>query len=165
MMKKIIDLKHKHNASSEEHQRFIHIKEMYPNYEPALKEVIALTSREFLHEISDKMNCRYPDSFIEFQLNYAYAIPMGSFAFEGFGWANKELPPYMNLYEIVKDARAVGVPEKYAPFKVDNGDYYCFSGETVVIWDHNSNSLEVDRDFIWSNFIEWLEKSFSEDFE
>lgn len=90
---------------------------------------------------------------------------MGDFAFEGFGWANKTLPPYMNLYEIVKDAREIGGPEMYTPFKVDNGDYYCFSGETVVIWDHNSNGLETDQNFIWCDFCEWLEKSFEEDNE
>tara|TARA_Y100001933_G_C18952353_1_gene544376 strand:+ start:260 stop:1318 length:1059 start_codon:yes stop_codon:yes gene_type:complete len=155
----------KSDISGSEYQRFLQIKGMYSDYEPALKEAIAPTNSDFLQEVVEQFNCNYPQAFIDFQLSYAYEIPMGDFAFEGFGWANRSLPPYMNLHEIVKDARKIGVPEIYAPFKVDNGDYYCFSGETVVIWDHNSNGLESDQNYVWSDFLEWLEKSFDDDNE
>lgn len=90
--------------------------------------------------------------------------PLGDFAWDNFGWANPNLESYMNLYEIVKDARSVGVPEYLSPFKSDNGDYYCFDSRnhaySVVVWDHNSKSIESDSNYNWVTFIDWIESSF-----
>ena len=118
------------------------------------------TSKDFLDRICLEFKCEYPQEFIEFQLNFADFVPMGDFSWDGFGWANEKLEPYMNLYEIVKDAREIGTPDYLSPFKVDNGDFYCFDTRnnifSVVIWDHNSNDIERDRNYFWPTFVEWL---------
>lgn len=44
--------------SSIEHERFVQIKGTYPDYDPALKEVIAPTSSEVLQEVAESFNCK-----------------------------------------------------------------------------------------------------------
>jgi len=144
---------------------FNKIKEKYPNYDPSFNEDWEKPNINDLNKISNDFNCKYPTEFIDFQLKYCFEIPMGDFAWDGFGWANLQLEPYMNLYKIVKDARTIGVPDYLSPFKNDNSDYYCFDtryeGFPVVIWDHNSQDIEKDSNFKWKNFIDWLENSFN----
>jgi hypothetical protein len=88
---------------------------------------------------------------------------MGDFARDNFGWAEPSLGPMESLREIVRDAQQMGVPSNLAPFRQDNGDYYCCTeaGE-VVIWDHNSNMVEVDKRYLWASFIDWLAESFED---
>lgn len=88
---------------------------------------------------------------------------MGDIAFDGFGWANNELEPYMSLREIIKDYNEYGYPDYLTPFREENGDYYCFDTSSqsegefpVVIFDHNANDIERDANYQWSNFTEWL---------
>ena len=66
---------------------------------------------------------------------------MGDFAFDNFGWAESNLGPIENLRTIVEDPQQVGVPIDFAPFKHNNGDYFCFTesggvqyGITIQIW-------------------------------
>lgn len=146
---------------------FLEIQKLHPEHQPSYNLIEwGHTSREFLELISEEFSCSYPNEFIEFQLEYCTFTPMDDFAWDGFGWANPLFEPYMNLYEIVKDARLCEVPFYLAPFKVDNGDYYCFDTRngknSVVIWDHNSNMIESDKAYQWDNFIEWLHATFRE---
>jgi len=69
----------------------------------------------------------------------------------------------------VKDYKEYGFPNYLTPFKQDNGDFWCFDNRTqiedefpVVIWDHNSNNIEKDKNFQWKNFIEWLDSTMLE---
>lgn len=124
-----------------------------------------------LEYIRVKYTCTFPDSFVQFQLEYYDKAPMGDFAFDGFGWANKNLESYMNLEEIVKDFRESGFPDYLTPFRTDNGDYWCFDtrtpqadGETpVVIWSHNDLAIEKDSQYRWLNFVEWLDRTMEEE--
>jgi len=89
---------------------------------------------------------------------------MGDFAFDKFGWAESSLGPMENLGTTVQEAQQVGVPANLAPFKHDNGDYFCFTeSDEVVIWDHNSNMIEQDKRYQWASFIEWLHRSFEDE--
>ncbi len=140
---------------------FDKIKEDYKELKPAYdSQNWGATSMSTIEEICTEFNCKYPSEFIEFQLYFGDSVPMDDFSWDGFGWANNDLEPYMNLYEIVKDAREIGTPDFLSPFKVDNGDYYCFDIRndkfSIVIWDHNSNDIEHDKNYYWTSFIEWL---------
>jgi len=135
------------------------IIESYPNRGQALPDKFEIVEND-LKEIIKEFNCHYPEVFIQFQLEFCRKVPMGDFSWDGFGWANNTLSPYMSLREVVSDARMVGVPKYLAPFRIDNGDFYCFDTRddmnTVVIWDHNSHALETHKDFIWKDFTSWL---------
>jgi hypothetical protein len=142
----------------------------YPGREPAFPANLDKPTERDLADIQKRYSCRYPKSFIEFQLEYCHNTPMGDFAFEGFGWANKNLEPYLNLEEIVKDYKELAYPNYLSPFRVDNGDFWCFDnrhpGENgefpVVVWSHNDNDIEADPDYQWRNFIDWLDKTMEE---
>lgn len=141
-------------------QRFVQIKENYPDYGPALEPKFIIDIN-VLNDIIEKLNCNYPNEYIKFQTEYCYKVPMGDFAWDAFGWANDELSPYMNLRMLVKDARMIGLPNDFAPFRVDNGDYYCFDDDgRVVLWCHDSQSVYEHDDYIWNDFYEWLNDSF-----
>lgn len=127
-------------------------------------------NKEDLDLLIERYDCKFPPSFIDFQLKYCHEVSMGDFAWDGFGWANKELDPYMNLEEIVKDYRDCGFPNFLTPFRHDNGDFWCFDNRkqtnseySVVIWDHNSNEIEKDKNYQWENFIDWLESTMEEE--
>ena len=98
----------------------------YSDKEAAFPSHIDKPNKEDLAEIQRKFSCLFPKSFIQFQLEYFDKIPMGDVAFEGFGWANKNLEPYLNLEEIVKGYKELGYPEYLSPFRADNGDFWCF---------------------------------------
>jgi hypothetical protein len=96
---------------------------------------------------------------------------MGGTAWNGFGWANSELDAYMNLGFVISGARQMGVPEHLAPFRDEEGNYYCFdstkpdaSGEfPVVFWDHDEGGVLNVPHYQWRNFVEWLADSFDGD--
>jgi hypothetical protein len=142
----------------------------YPEREAAFPSTLEKPNKEDLADIQKKYSCAFPKSFIQFQLEYFDTVPMGDFAFEGFGWANKSLEPYLNLEEVVKDYRELGLPNYLSPFRVDNGDFWCFdtrhpdeNGEfPIVIWNHNDNDIERNPDDQWRNFIDWLDKTMEE---
>ena len=119
-------------------------------------------------DLNEKYNCKFPNSFIEFQLKYCKEIPLGDFAFDGFGFANNKLKPYMSLEEVLKDYSELEFPKYLTPFRQDNGDFYCFDNRSsesdfpVVIFDHNSNGIESDPNFKWKNFIDWIDKTMLE---
>lgn len=142
-------------------QKFKRIRDMYPDYGPALDSNIK-TDEKVITDISRKHDCNYPLEFIKFQTEYCRVVPMGDFAWDGFGWANDELSPYMNLRTVVEDARMIGLPSEFSPFRVDNGDYYCFDkNNRVILWCHDSQSIYNHDDFIWTDFFDWLEDSFN----
>lgn len=127
---------------------FEDIRNEYSGWEPAYPSDWPKPTLHEIEKIQSEFNIKYPKQFIDFQLIECHRTPMGDFAFDNFGWAENSLGPMENLRAIVQDARQVGVPSDLLPFKHDNGDYYCFteSGE-VVIWDHNSNMIEQDKDY------------------
>ena len=143
---------------------FEEIRFAYSDWDPAYPEDWTKPTLQEIERIQSKFGIAYPQQFIEFQLTECHSTPMGDFAFDNFGWAEPSLGPMENLGSIVKDAQEVGVPNNLAPFKHDNGDYFCFT-ETggVVIWDHNSNMIESNENFQWASFIEWLYKSFEDE--
>lgn len=143
----------------------------YPDREAAFPTNLDKPTKEDLIGIQRKYECVFPNSFIQFQLEYYDKTPMGDFAFDGFGWANKDLEPYLNLNEVVKDYHDLNYPTYLSPFRTDNGDFWCFdtrhpdqNGEfPVVIWSHNDNAIEEDPSYQWTNFIDWLDKTMEEE--
>ena len=88
----------------------------------------------------------------------------------------EEVPPLIKMVseffickaiEVVKDYQELNFPHYLSPFRVDNGDFWCFdtrhpdkNGEfPVVIWSHNENGIEKNPDHQWRNFIDWLDKT------
>ncbi len=146
------------------------LQKKYPDREPALPSHLDKPNKEDLADIQRKYSCIFPKSFIQFQLEYYNRTPMGYLAFEGFGWANKNLEPDLNLEEVVKDYKQLGFPNYLTPFRVDNGDFWCFdtrhpdeNGEfPIVIWSHNDKDIERSPHFQWRNFTDWLDKTMEE---
>ena len=149
---------------------FDDLKNNYPDRGAAFPDGQPKPNEEDLNWIIEKYGCRYPKSFIDFQLKYGLEVPMGDFAWDGFGWANKDLDAYMNLEKIVEDYKELNLPNYLTPFREENGDFWCFDNRNqidgefpVVIWDHNSNDIEKDDDFQWESFIDWLNKTMEEE--
>ncbi len=147
------------------------LKKDYPDREAAFPDNLPKPNKSDLEYLIDKYDCKFPQSYIDYQLNYCQTTPIGDFAFEGFGWANRELEPYLNLEEVLKGYKDLDFPDYLTPFKQENGDFWCFDNRVdsetgeypVVIWDHNSNDIEQDKDFQWNSFIDWLEKTMEDD--
>ncbi|WP_339674355.1 SMI1/KNR4 family protein [Dasania marina] len=58
------------------------------------------------------------------------------------------------LPEVVKSARAIGVPNNLLPFCQDNGDYFCLNDQgKVIYWSHNGATDES-----WPNLASWLKE-------
>lgn len=56
------------------------------------------------------------------------------------------------LPEIVKSARANGVPEHLFPICEDNSNYYCITAEgTIRYWTHDGSTNEG-----WSTIADWI---------
>lgn len=149
---------------------FEKLKEKYHDRAPAFPSDYPEPNEKDLNNLIKEFNCKFSKSFIEFQLTYCKKVPMGDFAFDGFGFANKELESFMNLEEIVKDYAELKLPDYLTPFKEDNGDFWCFDNRVsnsefpVVIFSHNSNGIESDPNFRWKNFIDWLDKTMEEEY-
>lgn len=148
---------------------FQELKEKYPNRCVAFPPSSPKPNAKDLEELIKTYHCQFPKSFIEFQLKYCHEVPMGDYAFDGFGWANNSLED-MSLKEVLEDFRDLGFPEYLTPFKIDNGDFWCFDTRStneefpVVIWDHNANCVEKDASYQWENFIDWLDNTMFEEF-
>ncbi|MDB4923897.1 SMI1/KNR4 family protein [Mucilaginibacter sp.] len=149
---------------------FHSIRTTYSGYDPAFPSKMKRPNQKDLNLIIDRYDCKFPPSFIQFQLEECQSTPMGDYAFDGFGWANSTLDPYMNLQEIVKGFRELNYPKWLTPFKTDNGDYWCFDNRStinnefpVVIFDHNSNNIEKESIYNWENFLDWLAGSFKDE--
>lgn len=146
------------------------LKEKYKNREPAYPSSCPKPNENCLNELIEKYNCNYPQSFIEFQLKYCLEIPLGEFAFEGLGFANNDLNPNMKLEEVLVDYQELEFPDYLTPFRYENGDYWCFDNRgnkkefPVVIYDHNSNSIESNPEYKWDNFIDWIDKTMDDSF-
>ena len=123
---------------------FEEIKSKYSDREPAFPEHLPKPNESDLNDLIKKFNCKFPKSFIDFQLKYCNEVPIGDFSFEGFGWSNIELGPNMNLEEILKD--------------------YSESEFPVVIFDHNSNDIESSPNYNWKNFIDWIDKTMKNEY-
>ncbi len=146
------------------------LKQKHPDGAQAYPTEWERPTQQDLSFIVNTYGCQYPQSFVDFQLCYCHQVPMGDVAFDGFGWANRNLDPYLNLEELVRDYQANDFPDYLTPFRQDNGDFWCFDtrkpdldGEfPIVIWDHNSNSVEKDSAYQWKNFLDWLDKTMEE---
>lgn len=150
---------------------FEDLKRKYPDRDGAFPKGQPEPNREDLKDLTEVYNCKFPPSFIEYQLKYGFEVSMSDFAWTGFGWANKKLPPYLNLETVLADYKDLGYPEYLTPFRYDNGDFWCFDNRTqvdgeypVVIWDHNSNDIEQDPNYHWDNFIDWLDKTMLDEY-
>lgn len=137
--------------------------------EPAFPSDLPQPNKTDLQNLTQKYGVKFPKSYVDFQLIYCHKMPMGDLAFVGFGWANKNLDDYLNLENIVKEAKELNLPAYLTPFKYENGDFWCFDTRTgedefeVVIWDHNANDIDNDPDFKWQNFIEWLDTTMEDE--
>ncbi|SHO59514.1 SMI1/KNR4 family protein [Algoriphagus zhangzhouensis] len=149
---------------------FEDLKEKYPDREPAFPQNCPQPNETYLNELVEKYYCKFPKSFIDFQLKYCLEVPIGDFAFEGFGFANNELDPYMNLEEVLKDYAELEFPQYLTPFKQDNGDFWCFDNRSsypevpIVIFNHNTNEIESGSNNNWENFIDWLDKTMEDEY-
>ena len=146
------------------------LKAKYAGREAAFPKNSPGPTEEDLKSIIATYNCKFPNSFIKFQLKYCHQIPMVGFAFDGFGFANKSLDPYMNLEEVIRDFQELNPPDYLSPFRQDNGDFWCFDNRskepesTVVVWDHHSNQIEQDPSYQWKNFLDWLDKTMDDEY-
>ncbi len=149
---------------------FEDLKEKYSDRGAAFPEHLPKPNESDLNELIKKYNCKFPKSFIDYQLKYCTSVPIGDFSFDGFGWANKALEPNMNLEEILKDYSQLEFPNYLTPFRYENGDYWCFDNRSsesefpVVIFDHNSNGLESDPNYNWKNFMDWVDKTMENEY-
>ncbi len=143
---------------------FEEIRSKFPDWDPAYPDDWERPSKEEIESIEKDYGIQYSEQFTQFQLVESHRTPMGDFASDDFGWANPNLGPATSLREKVKDASEVGVPKELAPFKDDNGDYFCITKEgKIVIWNHNSNGIEQDKNYQWESFVEWLDSTFEEE--
>ena len=139
---------------------FEQIRHHFKDRSPAYPQDWPKPTIEEIQHIQKEFNIIYPQQFIDFQITECFTTPIGDFAFDGFGWANSQLEPYLNLRTIVDDAFSIGVPKIYSPFKGDNSDYYCFTeNDKIVVWDHNSGSLEQNKEYQWDSFTDWIYKT------
>ncbi len=149
---------------------FEDIKVKYSNREAAFPEHLPKPNEIDLNNLVKEYNCKFPKSFIDFQLRYCNEVPIGDFSFEGFGWANENLEPYLNLEEILKDYSNLRFPEYLTPFRYNNGDFWCFDNRSselecpVVIFDHNLNDIESNPKYKWMNFIDWIDKTMENEY-
>lgn len=136
---------------------FEEIRNRYPDLDPCFPDFWEDPIEDEIKAIESEYGIKYSDQFVQFQLIECKKTPMGDRAFDDFGWANPSMSPFTNLREKVKDAQEIGTPKNLAPFKHDNGDFYCITEEgKIVIWDHNSNSIEPDKRYQWDSFCDWL---------
>lgn len=139
--------------------------------EPAFPPDLPKPNKYDLHYITEKYNCKFSPSFYNFQIEYCHCMTMDDNDFNGFGWANRELEPNMNLEKLVQEYRELKLPDYLTPFKHVNGDFWCFDNRTlinlieypVVIWRHRLNDIEQDKDLQWDDFYEWVERSKKDD--
>lgn len=143
---------------------FTEIAESHSDYDPAYPSDWPRPTPEELDAIERDLQVKFSEEFRHFQLEACHTTPMGDQAWEDFGWAEPSRGPRESLREVVKRAQSVGVPMEYAPFKCDNGDYFCCKPDgSIVIWDHNSMAEERDPDYRWGSFTKWLLATFEED--
>ena len=149
-------------------EEFQKLRERYPESDAAFPNHLPKPNENDLNDIVAKYKCKFPPSFIAFQLIYCHTTPIGDFAFDGFGWANKMLDAYLNFEKVVKTFRRLDFPDYLTPFKQDNGDFWCFDNRSseaeypVIIWDHNSGDIERELGYQWANFLNWLTKTLEE---
>ena len=59
---------------------------------------------------------------------------------------------HQDLFEIISDAREMGVPGDVLPFCADTGDYFCMDAKgQVIYWSHNGKTDEQ-----WPNLETWI---------
>lgn len=140
---------------------FAEIRALRPDWDGAYPDDWTRPSKSELDGIAQRFAAQFSAEFIDFQLNECTCTPIGDEAFDGFGWASPDLEPYCNLRVVVEDARVTGVPEDLAPFRCDNGDYYCIDRNgVVVLWDHSSSGVKQDPQYTWPTFCDWLADTF-----
>ena len=123
---------------------FDEIRKRYPNRPGVYPKSWAKPTKEVILSLEQKYSIKYSEEFIQFQVTECHTTTMGDFAFDDFGWANESLDKSYNLSVIVEDAFHIGVPNSLAPFKIENGDFYCINQEDqVVIWNHNIKNIEA----------------------
>jgi len=114
-------------------------------------------SAQELAKIEEDYGIQYSVQFREFQVAECHSTPIGDTAFDYFGWAQPSLGPMENLRKIVEESLSYGIPKSLAPFRCDNGDFFCIASDgRIVIWDHNTGQIETDSRYQWSSFAEWL---------
>ena len=74
------------------------LKDKYSNREAAFLNGLPKPNKHDLNLVIEKFGCEFPNSFIDFQFEYCHQVSMGDFAYDGFGWANKDLASYKLLY-------------------------------------------------------------------
>ena len=61
---------------------------------------------------------------------------------------------HTHLPRVLADARASGVPPRWFPFCLDNGDFFCVGPDSRVhFWSHDGTSTEE-----WASLAEWIER-------
>ena len=149
---------------------FADIRKLRPDWPGAYLPDERLPTESEIQSIEAEHGVTFPPSFKEFQLREARTTPMGSRACCGFGWANRELDPYLRLDTVLAGARESGVPEHLLAFRDDEGNFYCFDttrpgadGELpVVFWDHDERGVLDVPHLRWESFMEWLAHSVAE---
>jgi hypothetical protein len=112
-----------------------------------------LPTQEHIISLENYLTLTLPDSYKMYLLNYSN-LSIGTFELY--------LPiadnSYLDIYEAIKEARAMGLPKYLVPFLGDNNYYYCFDTQKrtttdyeVVVWN---NGLTGEK---WINFLEWVE--------
>ena len=121
-------------------------------------------SRNELDALVVQFKRSYPPSFVAFQLRECGSTPMAPRDWDGFGWANPELEPYMSLRSVLECAEESRVPSHLSPFRHDEGNFFCFDTSRpdstqeypVVFWDHDERGVLNVPHYQWPTFLEWL---------
>lgn len=144
--------------------KFEDIRNQYPDWGSAFPENWEKPTIAEIESIESEFGIKYSSEFKEFQLKDCHITPMGGEAWDGYGWANPSLEKLYNLKEVVKGASIVGVPKNLAPFREENGDFYCEEEDGKIgIWDHNTGLLETDENYKWKSFVNWLSSTLEEE--
>jgi hypothetical protein len=139
-------------------------REAFPSYLP-------VPTRDEFIRLTAKYGRSFPESFVAFKVNESSSTPIASSDCVGFGWANPNLEAYMSLEAIIQDAELANLPKWLSPFRIDEGNYYCFDTSNsaahgdypVVFWDHDENGILNAEHYKWPCFIAWLEAGLSKE--
>jgi hypothetical protein len=138
---------------------FDNIKSLYSDSESAYPSDWPKPNLDVITKIENKYGIKYPSDYIEFQLKYCHQIPMGDISWDGFGWANDSLASYLSLTSLAHDFFQCAENIRLAPFRIENGDFECFDGNEIVLWNHGIS--QIDNSVPRRNFIQWLQDSLS----
>ena len=102
------------------------------------------------------LGVRFPSEyryFLQHASNISYGILEPARVTPGAG--------HLDLVEMVTTAWRVGVPGDLLPFCESNGDYYCITSDSqIVFWSHNRCRAQS-----WPDLAHWIQQVWIDEFQ